>query len=127
MNIIAVEVIIEDNKKHPYCSHGPTLLFLRNKDSGRKFFACAACRDRKDCSFFLWEDELPKFSDVKKQFWDSQRLQFLKQLPSHKDLFLKFHKVSIVITVFIIKSRFDFSKSIIPKVFHLFTCYYLLR
>ncbi|XP_044731052.1 rRNA N6-adenosine-methyltransferase ZCCHC4, partial [Chrysoperla carnea] len=38
-------------------------------------------------------DELPKFSDVKKQFWDNQRLQFLKQLPSHKDLFLKFHKI----------------------------------
>ncbi|KAL4660932.1 zinc finger CCHC domain-containing protein 4 isoform X1 [Arapaima gigas] len=39
---------------------GPTLLFQRvcgGQHSGRRFFACSACRDRKDCSFFQWEDE----------------------------------------------------------------------
>ncbi|KPP63815.1 hypothetical protein Z043_117895 [Scleropages formosus] len=39
---------------------GPALLFerlCRGRRSGRRFFACSACRDRKDCSFFQWEDE----------------------------------------------------------------------
>lgn len=39
---------------------GPTLLFekrCRGGEAGRRFYACAACRDRKDCSFFQWEGE----------------------------------------------------------------------
>ncbi|XP_048413444.1 rRNA N6-adenosine-methyltransferase ZCCHC4 isoform X3 [Stegostoma tigrinum] len=38
----------------------PTLLFVkvtRKKRESRRFYACAACRDRKDCNFFQWEDE----------------------------------------------------------------------
>ncbi|XP_069058258.1 rRNA N6-adenosine-methyltransferase ZCCHC4 isoform X1 [Pleurodeles waltl] len=44
----------------PSCPHGPTLLFVKfnhGKEEGRRFYACAACRDRKDCSFFQWENE----------------------------------------------------------------------
>ncbi|KAM4808462.1 rRNA N(6)-adenosine-methyltransferase ZCCHC4 isoform 2-T2 [Rhinophrynus dorsalis] len=44
----------------PLCPHGPTLLFLKvsqGKEQGRRFYACSACRDRKDCQFFQWEDE----------------------------------------------------------------------
>ncbi|XP_048413356.1 rRNA N6-adenosine-methyltransferase ZCCHC4 isoform X2 [Stegostoma tigrinum] len=44
----------------PHCPHGPTLLFVkvtRKKRESRRFYACAACRDRKDCNFFQWEDE----------------------------------------------------------------------
>ncbi|CAN9509828.1 unnamed protein product [Ophioblennius macclurei] len=46
--------------KTPYCPHGPTLLFEKVCKGGhrsRRFFACSACRDRKDCSFFQWEDD----------------------------------------------------------------------
>ncbi|XP_028998595.1 rRNA N6-adenosine-methyltransferase ZCCHC4 [Betta splendens] len=56
-----IEVILpEDGNTAPSCLHGPTLLFeKRGKagDRGRRFYACSACRDRKDCSFFQWEDE----------------------------------------------------------------------
>ncbi|XP_065591779.1 rRNA N6-adenosine-methyltransferase ZCCHC4 isoform X4 [Cyrtonyx montezumae] len=44
----------------PCCPHGPALLFVRTsqgKEEGRRFYACSACRDRKDCNFFQWEDE----------------------------------------------------------------------
>uniref|UniRef100_A0A8C6R9H8 rRNA N(6)-adenosine-methyltransferase ZCCHC4 n=1 Tax=Nannospalax galili TaxID=1026970 RepID=A0A8C6R9H8_NANGA len=44
----------------PLCPHGPTLLFVKvsqGKEEARRFYACSACRDRKDCNFFQWEDE----------------------------------------------------------------------
>ncbi|XP_060795167.1 rRNA N6-adenosine-methyltransferase ZCCHC4 [Neoarius graeffei] len=57
-----VEVIIpgEEERNTPHCPHGPTVLFqvmCRGEKSGRRFYACSACRDRKDCSFFQWENE----------------------------------------------------------------------
>ncbi|KAI1888260.1 hypothetical protein AGOR_G00183190 [Albula goreensis] len=58
-----IEVILNDatdTKKGPRCPHGPALLFekvCRGEQQGRRFYACSACRDRKDCSFFQWEDE----------------------------------------------------------------------
>ena len=44
---------------HPFCSHGPTILFERffKDKEPRKFFACSACRNRKECTFFQWYDE----------------------------------------------------------------------
>ncbi|XP_070211348.1 rRNA N6-adenosine-methyltransferase ZCCHC4-like isoform X2 [Littorina saxatilis] len=42
------------------CLQGPALLFeryMKNGDS-RKFFACSAFRDRKQCSFFRWMDDV---------------------------------------------------------------------
>ncbi|XP_038132377.1 rRNA N6-adenosine-methyltransferase ZCCHC4 [Cyprinodon tularosa] len=50
----------EEGKTAPCCAHGPTLLFEKVGSGGargRRFYACSACRDRKDCSFFQWEDE----------------------------------------------------------------------
>ncbi|KAM4709027.1 rRNA N(6)-adenosine-methyltransferase ZCCHC4 [Discoglossus pictus] len=44
----------------PHCPHGPTLLFVKvsqGKQQDRKFYACSACRDRKECHFFQWEEE----------------------------------------------------------------------
>uniref|UniRef100_A0A8C6YMW1 GRF-type domain-containing protein n=1 Tax=Nothoprocta perdicaria TaxID=30464 RepID=A0A8C6YMW1_NOTPE len=38
----------------------PALLFAKTSragEQGRRFYACSACRDRRDCSFFQWEDE----------------------------------------------------------------------
>jgi len=39
----------------PVCPHGPTLLFVQTDSDGsvlEKFYACSACRDRKDCQFY---------------------------------------------------------------------------
>lgn len=56
-----VEYIKEDLTDHPQCVHGPTFLLLRETANGpKKFFACSACRDRKDCSFFIWEEDRKK-------------------------------------------------------------------
>ncbi|AWP00587.1 putative zinc finger CCHC domain-containing protein 4 [Scophthalmus maximus] len=57
----AIEVILpDDGRAAPCCPHGPTLLFEKVGKGGerdRRFYACSACRDRKDCSFFQWEDD----------------------------------------------------------------------
>lgn len=53
-------VIAEGDRPAPCCPHGPTLLFEKTCGGGakgRRFYACSACRDRKDCKFFQWEDE----------------------------------------------------------------------
>ncbi|CAK6433254.1 unnamed protein product [Pipistrellus nathusii] len=57
-----VEVVLSSDPAAPAprCPHGPTLLFVkvsRGKEDTRRFYACSACRDRKDCNFFQWEDE----------------------------------------------------------------------
>uniref|UniRef100_A0A667YWM5 rRNA N(6)-adenosine-methyltransferase ZCCHC4 n=1 Tax=Myripristis murdjan TaxID=586833 RepID=A0A667YWM5_9TELE len=56
-----IEVILtEGETKAPSCPHGPTLLFeklSKGEERGRRFYACSACRDRKDCNFFQWQDE----------------------------------------------------------------------
>ncbi|XP_011604778.2 rRNA N(6)-adenosine-methyltransferase ZCCHC4 [Takifugu rubripes] len=55
-----IDVILTDDvEKGPHCVHGPTLLFEKvcRGEKGRRFYACSACRDRKDCNFFQWEDE----------------------------------------------------------------------
>uniref|UniRef100_A0A1A8BBG0 Zinc finger, CCHC domain containing 4 n=1 Tax=Nothobranchius kadleci TaxID=1051664 RepID=A0A1A8BBG0_NOTKA len=54
---LGIEVVCpEGGLAAPCCPHGPTLLFEKGR-GGRRFYACSACRDRKDCSFFQWEDE----------------------------------------------------------------------
>uniref|UniRef100_A0A8C1ZSD8 Zinc finger, CCHC domain containing 4 n=1 Tax=Cyprinus carpio TaxID=7962 RepID=A0A8C1ZSD8_CYPCA len=57
-----IEVIIQNerDKTAPRCPHGPALLFEKTgngEEKGRRFYACSACRDRKDCNFFQWADE----------------------------------------------------------------------
>ncbi|XP_037538011.1 rRNA N6-adenosine-methyltransferase ZCCHC4 [Nematolebias whitei] len=82
---LRVEVILSDGgKPAPCCPHGPTLLFEKigkGGSRGRRFYACSACRDRKDCSFFQWEDEKVSEArllarEVKNQ---SKRLPFTQQ------------------------------------------------
>lgn len=49
-------MVIEDLSSHPNCDHGPTLLFQRTFNSSNRideFYACSACRSRKECSFYL--------------------------------------------------------------------------
>ncbi|XP_029382318.1 rRNA N(6)-adenosine-methyltransferase ZCCHC4 isoform X2 [Echeneis naucrates] len=58
---LGIRVILpEGGKTAPCCPHGPTLLFekvSKGGGKGQRFYACSACRDRKDCSFFQWEDD----------------------------------------------------------------------
>ncbi|RVE60130.1 hypothetical protein OJAV_G00177800 [Oryzias javanicus] len=67
-------VLPEGGKAAPCCPHGPTLLFQKvskGSKNGRRFYACSACRDRKDCSFFQWEDE--KVSETRLQAQEAER------------------------------------------------------
>ncbi|XP_030419681.1 rRNA N6-adenosine-methyltransferase ZCCHC4 isoform X2 [Gopherus evgoodei] len=57
---VAVLLGQESGQPAPCCPHGPTLLFVKisqGKEDGRRFYACSACRDRKECNFFQWENE----------------------------------------------------------------------
>lgn len=45
---------------------GPTLLFSRGSDN-KKFYSCSAHRDRKKCSFFVWENQI---ESIGQQFMD---------------------------------------------------------
>lgn len=64
---LGIELVVsEKDRPAPCCPHGPTLLFEKVGEEGaqgRRFYACSACRDRKDCHFFQWEDE--KVSDAR--------------------------------------------------------------
>ncbi|XP_014291204.1 rRNA N6-adenosine-methyltransferase ZCCHC4 isoform X1 [Halyomorpha halys] len=67
-----LEVNCDNLQNNPKCAHGPTLKFSRLvKGRVKRFFACSACRDRKDCPFFLWEDE--PISDSKLLSWAEVR------------------------------------------------------
>jgi hypothetical protein len=86
-----VEVIVEDLQSHPWCPHGPTLLFSRKTDGiKRNFFACSACRDRKLCPFFLYEDEKNKY---KAEIWEQERAKLLQGV-DHRKRFLTLNQVS---------------------------------
>lgn len=58
---------------------GPTILFKRKTDGGeQKFFACSACRDRKDCNFFLkFEDE---WNEKLQEKWNKKKHLLLPKL-----------------------------------------------
>ncbi|XP_077444190.1 rRNA N(6)-adenosine-methyltransferase ZCCHC4 [Stigmatopora argus] len=62
---LGYEVILKDgDTSAPWCPHGPTLLFEKREEGRKRFYACSACRDRKECNFFQWADE--KVSEVRK-------------------------------------------------------------
>ncbi|XP_072949622.1 rRNA N(6)-adenosine-methyltransferase ZCCHC4 [Epargyreus clarus] len=60
---LPVEVITEDVTNHPLCLHGPTLLFSTEKG---RYFACASCRNKKDCTVHIDEEDWQK-EGVKKR------------------------------------------------------------
>lgn len=89
-----IQVISERLDSHPQCPHGPTLLFSKQiKSKKRRFFACAACRDRKDCNFFLWEDDRLKF---KKEVWAVKSKNYLGSI-NHRKKFIALNKVRQVV------------------------------
>ena len=64
---------------------GPTLLFERYISEGtssERFYACSACRDRKDCSFYQRENE--KFSEEKEKERKARNLLFQPKF-SHEE------------------------------------------
>ena len=71
---------------------GPMLLFERfykDGQSPRRFYACSASRDRKDCSFFQWEEE--KISEARKkahqEIIKTSRLPFIEACHKYQSIF----------------------------------------
>nr|CAB3267889.1 zinc finger CCHC domain-containing protein 4 [Phallusia mammillata] len=68
----------------PQCPHGPMLLFerfVKGKQVSKRFYACSANRDRKDCQAFIWEndhlaDDKVANQHLKKSQTDEIRLTF---------------------------------------------------
>lgn len=85
-----LKVIVKDLSDHPHCEHGPTLLFCRqsnNTDREERFFACSACRDRSECSFYQPEHSKTNELKVKpsKEFQCTFTLDQVGKLPaSHR-------------------------------------------
>lgn len=60
-----VRVILDETIKKPWCPHGPTLLFeSTSQETSVKFFACSACRNRDDCSFYQEYTEEPLLNEM---------------------------------------------------------------
>ncbi|XP_069781132.1 rRNA N6-adenosine-methyltransferase ZCCHC4 isoform X3 [Narcine bancroftii] len=83
----------EAESEAPLCPHGPTLLFAkinRKKKEARRFYACAACRDRKDCNFFQWENEKVSLTRqlARKEFNQSRQPPF-----THKQYVERLHEL----------------------------------
>ncbi|XP_017775093.1 PREDICTED: zinc finger CCHC domain-containing protein 4, partial [Nicrophorus vespilloides] len=90
---MGIKVIESDLSKHPKCPHGPTLLFTRTGEEDKPFFACSACRDRKDCEFFLWQSEYDMFSKAKNKYWEGQAKKYLRGV-DHENLYSVYEAVS---------------------------------
>ncbi|NP_001107071.1 rRNA N6-adenosine-methyltransferase ZCCHC4 [Danio rerio] len=88
-----IEVIVqnESDKTAPRCPHGPALLFEKTghgeEEKGRRFYACSACRDRKDCNFFQWADE--KISEARMLAREEQNCS-KKPLFTHQQYYSRF-------------------------------------
>lgn len=74
------------------------LLFERFYKDGhppRRFYACSAARDRKDCSFFQWEGE--KVSDARKdahkQIVQASRQLYIEACDTYKKIFVALDEV----------------------------------
>ncbi|XP_030047109.1 rRNA N(6)-adenosine-methyltransferase ZCCHC4 [Microcaecilia unicolor] len=93
-----MDVIVSDESlaSAPCCPHGPTLLFVKvnqGQEQGRRFYACSACRDRKDCNFFQWENE--KVSEVRRLAREESNRSRQPSL-SHKKYMERFRDVLLL-------------------------------
>lgn len=86
-----MECFWSDPSKHPQCPHGPTLLFGKYEHGElKKFYVCSACRERKDCTFYLKEgDQLQNQEKIK---WEQKRKQYASQY-NHRSLYVRFNEV----------------------------------
>ncbi|KAL5005479.1 hypothetical protein ScPMuIL_018935 [Solemya velum] len=93
-NVSNIDVILKhDVINVPECPHGPTLLFERygkGDETVKRFFACSAFRDRKECPFFQWEGE--KVSEAKMHLREKHNQ--VQQLPfSHEECYNRLKKL----------------------------------
>ncbi|GAB1607402.1 rRNA N6-adenosine-methyltransferase ZCCHC4-like [Argonauta hians] len=85
-NVNNIDVVLDSTTANPpHCPHGPTLLFVRYVSGGKsskRFYACSACRDRKDCNFYQLEDEHISEAKLKRreEFNRSQLPQFTHEI-----------------------------------------------
>uniref|UniRef100_A0A8C6SXP7 Zinc finger, CCHC domain containing 4 n=1 Tax=Neogobius melanostomus TaxID=47308 RepID=A0A8C6SXP7_9GOBI len=90
---LGIELVVpEKDRPAPCCPHGPTLLFEKVSEGGakgRRFYACSACRDRKDCNFFQWEDE--KVSEARQLARDEENKSKLPPF-THREHCARFNK-----------------------------------
>ena len=117
------EVCFEDQwfYKSPKCPHGPMLLFEKfvyGKNEERRYFACSASRNRKECNFFMWENDFnrkktlnrnqhldsiyPKYEDkikMKKFCFDCQR--FVKDKQDYQQLESKKFDINLIFINFL--------------------------
>lgn len=88
----SVTVVLKDPTDNPCCPHGPTLLLSKMvKDKEKKFYICAAQRDRKFCPFRMAEGGKPKSSE----FWKQQAENFLKGI-DHKKMFSLLNEIKLL-------------------------------
>ncbi|XP_063844906.1 rRNA N6-adenosine-methyltransferase ZCCHC4-like isoform X2 [Scylla paramamosain] len=87
-----VAVVGVASTENPACVHGPTVVFERFLQDGstRRFYACAACRDRKDCAFFLWADQT--LSHTKRRLWADLYTAAWSKIP-HRERYKKLKAV----------------------------------
>lgn len=89
----AVELLCDDSDRIPCCKHGPGLLFMRvgtcSKNDARPFYACSACRRRKDCNFFVWKDESSRCT----RDWNVVKKEVLPSF-THEQLYSRSLKLS---------------------------------
>ncbi|XP_076759047.1 rRNA N(6)-adenosine-methyltransferase ZCCHC4 [Xylocopa sonorina] len=86
-----MECFWSDPTKHPQCPHGPTLLFGKYKNGNlEKFYACAACRERKICKFYLKEGE--KLTKQQTAKWEQERKKYASRY-NHRSLYIRFNEV----------------------------------
>lgn len=83
---LGVDVIVNDIPSNPCCTHGPTVLFERFQGNGtsRRYYACSACRDRRDCSYYHLAEQ--KVSQAKEEVWQSFIKEAAPKWP-HKDVY----------------------------------------
>uniref|UniRef100_A0A1B0FHU2 CTCHY-type domain-containing protein n=1 Tax=Glossina morsitans morsitans TaxID=37546 RepID=A0A1B0FHU2_GLOMM len=64
----------EDETRHPRCPHGPTLLFyMKDKGPEEGFYACAAYRDRKLCSYNVPVKDLNSKQHLNRVYYNLSR------------------------------------------------------
>jgi len=83
---LEIDFSLDPNEiKVPKCRHGPTLLF---RSSTQRFFACSACRDRRDCQIYVpfgkrrknyvkqFENEFRQFRKLVRQIQKKKKRNF---------------------------------------------------
>ncbi|CAG9865183.1 unnamed protein product [Phyllotreta striolata] len=89
MSKTSTDVVVGDIDNNPHCPHGPTVLFSKASQEGvTRYFACSACRDRKNCKFYVLEDQRDKYN---KAAWDKEIANFKKDV-HHRQMYINYHK-----------------------------------